>query len=66
MQRRFITYKDNRPKRSKTGDTKGKELLIMTIEIEEGKLDQIVVHENENAITLAQKFCEKHNLNKKL
>ena len=38
----------------------------MTIEIEEGKLDQIVVHENESAMFLSRKFCQKHGLAKKL
>ena len=38
----------------------------MTIEIEEGRLDQIVVHENESAMSLARKFWQKHGLHKKL
>ena len=40
-----------------------KELLIMTIEIGDGKKDTVRVFENDDPNELAKRFCEKHNLN---
>jgi len=45
---------------------KGKEILIMTVEIGDGRRDNIHVFENDRPEDLALEFCHRHGLNEKL
>ena len=46
--------------------TSRKQLLIITIDIGEGKKEQIFIHENDDPTELALNFCQKNNLTNKI
>ncbi|CAG9326768.1 unnamed protein product [Blepharisma stoltei] len=45
---------------------KGKEILVMTVNIRDGQKDQIIVHEADNPEDLAYQFARKHSLPKRI
>ena len=48
---------------SEAGDVVGNtELLVMTVEIGDGRQDMIRIHENDDPDKLARSFAQKHNL----
>lgn len=44
---------------------RGRQIIVMTVNVKEGLKDQIVVHEADDPLDLAEKFTQKHNLDKK-
>lgn len=46
--------------------SKNQELLVMTVEIGDGRQDMIVVCENDDPLQLAREFARKHNLDQSL
>src|SRR5690242_5883109 len=43
-------------------DAQGNEILIMTIDIGDGRNDEITVYENDKPEVLAEQFCSRHNM----
>lgn len=48
------------------GNQGNRELLVMTVEIGDGRQDAIAIHENDDPSELARVFAEKHNLDNSL
>lgn len=44
------------------GNPSNKELLVMTVEIGDGRQDTIAIHENDDPVALAAEFAQKHGL----
>ena len=51
---------------SETGEVQGTELLVMTVEIGDGRQDTINIHEKDDCGLLARAFAQKHNLDSSL
>lgn len=44
----------------------GREVLVMNVDLGNGRKDKLVVHEQDNPEELAAEFCRKHGLNERL
>lgn len=47
-------------------DTRGKELLTITVEIGNGQKENIIIYENDDAQQVSDAFCNKHGINDEL
>ncbi|OMJ67225.1 hypothetical protein SteCoe_35668 [Stentor coeruleus] len=56
----------NDEKHTDEGHQSNRELLVMTVEIGDGRQDVIAIHENDDPSELARVFAEKHNLDNSL
>jgi len=45
---------------------RGRKLLVITIEVGNGKQEQLVIHESDNPQMVAEDFCIRHNYNREL
>jgi len=45
---------------------KGRKLLIITIELGNGKQEQLTIYENDNPQEVAEEFCNKHHYDRDL
>ena len=44
----------------------GREILVMTVDLGQGRKDKLIVHENEKPEDLAASFCRRYNLSERL